>query len=247
MGQIGEELRLHRESKGISLREIEEETKIRMKYLIALEADDFDALPGKVYVIGFLRTYARFLGMNDEEMVNSLKSLPSFNVHEEETKEKKKKKTAPKSVKSKYLILIIVLALVIGGISFAFFRDGDKNKPNEIVPQTQTPPEEQEAPNNIPGTPETESQTDANSESEINGVSVTVIIKESSCWIDVHIDGKSFFQGTLSAGENRTFIGQEKISIKYGNAGVVEVIANGESIYPVGNIGQVITKEYTEN
>jgi len=245
MGQIGEELRLHRESKGISLREVEEATKIRMKYLIALEADDYDALPGKVYVIGFLRTYARYLGMNDEELVNSLKSQSSFEVNEEETKEKAK--PASKKSNSSILILIIVIALVIAGISFVFLRDGDNNSPSENLPQTETPQGEQDTPSNIPDTPETENQNDANSESEINGVSVTVMIKEDKCWIDVNIDGVSDFRGTLNAGENRTFSGQEKISIKYGNAGVAEVIANGESIYPVGKIGEVITKEYTEN
>ncbi|MEL7564295.1 MAG: RodZ domain-containing protein [Dehalobacterium sp.] len=245
MGQIGDELRLYRESKGISLREVEEATKIRMKYLIALEADDYDALPGKVYVIGFLRTYARFLGMNAEELVNSLKSQSSFEVQEEETKEKVKptrKRSHPTA-----LILIIVLALVIGGISFALLHDWDMNTPNENVPQTETPQEEPDTPGNIPDTSEPENQNDGNSESEINGVSVTVIIKESKCWIGVNIDGVSDFEGTLYAGENRTFSGQEKISIKYGNARVVEVIANGESTYPVDNTGQVVTKEYTAN
>lgn len=246
MGQIGDVLRIQREKKGLSLREVEEATKIRMKYLIAMEADDFDALPGKAYVIGFLRTYARFLGINDEELVHSLKSLPQYEVQEEEIVEKVK--PAPRNSRALSLIMIIILALVIGGIVLAFFRDkGEEGPPNnDTPPQVQTPQEGENPPDdNAPVLPDTEDPTAL--EPDTSGVSVTVIVREDNCWIGVTIDGQNDFQGTLKAGESRTFTGQGSIKIKYGNAGVVEVIANGEQVYPLGNIGQVITREYTEN
>jgi cytoskeleton protein RodZ len=246
MDLIGEELRIRRESKGLSLREVEDATKIRMKYLIALEADDFDALPGKVYVIGFLRTYARFLEMDDEELVNKVKSLSQF---AEEQDEEPEKTTIKKSPGSPNLILIIavIAALIFAGIVYTLSRDKNDKIPEESIPQTQTNSENESSDNgSAQNTQETETNQDANNEMEISGVSVTVIIREASCWMDVKIDGKNDFNGTLKAGENRTFVGQEKITIKYGNAGAVEVIVNGESIYPVGNPGQVITVEYTE-
>lgn len=253
MSQIGEELRLNRESKGISLREVENATNIRMKYLIALEAEDFDVLPGKVYIIGFLKTYASFLGMDDQEMVSRLKSQISSDPPSEEFKEQDK--TRPKYKRKKtqpnLFIILIISALVIVGLIFAFSHDWGKKISNEGDFPIDNPQEEQQNPTNIPNNPEipeipeTDPEININ-EPEISGVSVTVIIKESSCWIEVIIDGVPNFQGTLSEGENRTFIGQEIISIKYGNPRVVEVISNGESIYPVSNSGQVITKEYKE-
>jgi len=72
---IGEKLRNAREENGITLAEVENETKIRRKYIIALENEDFDVLPGKVYVKGFLRNYARFLGVDGDDLVNEYEDL----------------------------------------------------------------------------------------------------------------------------------------------------------------------------
>lgn len=67
MIQLGQMLRDARESKGVSLAEAEEATKIRRKYLQALEEADYDALPPSVYSRGFLRSYATYLGLDPEE------------------------------------------------------------------------------------------------------------------------------------------------------------------------------------
>lgn len=67
MIQLGQMLREARESKGISLAKAEEATKIRRKYLQALEETDYDALPPSVYSRGFLHSYATYLGLDPEE------------------------------------------------------------------------------------------------------------------------------------------------------------------------------------
>lgn len=67
MSELGQMLRDARESKGISLAEAEEATKIRRKYLQALEGADYSALPPSIYARGFLRNYAAYLGLNAEE------------------------------------------------------------------------------------------------------------------------------------------------------------------------------------
>lgn len=69
MSELGQILREAREAKGISLAEAEAATKIRRKYLQALEETRYDALPPGVYVRGFLRSYASFLGLNPDEVV----------------------------------------------------------------------------------------------------------------------------------------------------------------------------------
>jgi cytoskeletal protein RodZ len=65
---VGERLAAARARQGIDLARVERETKIRAAYLAALEADDPDALPPPVYALGFLRTYARYLGLDPEEL-----------------------------------------------------------------------------------------------------------------------------------------------------------------------------------
>jgi hypothetical protein len=65
---VGEKLRDARETRGVDLFRVERDTKIRSKYLAALEDGDFTDLPGDVYARGFLRNYATYLGLDPDEM-----------------------------------------------------------------------------------------------------------------------------------------------------------------------------------
>ncbi len=76
MLQIGARLREAREKQNISLLQVEDATKINKRYLEALEADEFQELPGSVYAVGFLKNYARFLEFSPTEislMVDGMK------------------------------------------------------------------------------------------------------------------------------------------------------------------------------
>jgi transcriptional regulator with XRE-family HTH domain len=67
---VGERLRDAREIRGLDLYRVERDTKIRHKYLEALEAGDYADLPGDVYTRGFLRNYATYLGLDPDELVD---------------------------------------------------------------------------------------------------------------------------------------------------------------------------------
>ena len=67
---FGTWLRSQREARGVSLREIADSTRISLRYLEALEMDRFDALPAPVFARGFLREYARVVGLDADEVVN---------------------------------------------------------------------------------------------------------------------------------------------------------------------------------
>lgn len=69
-GSFGHWLRRQRELREISLRDIAERTKISLRYLEAMEDDRFDDLPAPVFAKGFLREYARYVGLSPDEVVN---------------------------------------------------------------------------------------------------------------------------------------------------------------------------------
>ena len=69
MARLGETLRLQREKKGITLDQAAADTRIREKFLKALEDDDHQSLPGAVYTKGFLRNYSEYLDLDQEELV----------------------------------------------------------------------------------------------------------------------------------------------------------------------------------
>src|SRR5438270_4182565 len=64
---IGEKLRLEREARGIALRDISEQTRISMRYLEAIETDDYRRLPGGIFNRSFIRAYAKFIGYDEHE------------------------------------------------------------------------------------------------------------------------------------------------------------------------------------
>jgi cytoskeletal protein RodZ len=78
MGDVGTKLRDERERLGIGIDQIEAETHIRAKYLLALEEDRFDVLPGPAYVRAFLRGYAERLGLDAQELMAELNTRPGM-------------------------------------------------------------------------------------------------------------------------------------------------------------------------
>jgi len=71
MSTFGEELKRERELREISLREVSEATKINLRYLEAMESNDFASLPGGLFNRGFVRAYAQYIGVDPESMVNA--------------------------------------------------------------------------------------------------------------------------------------------------------------------------------
>src|SRR5256886_17076883 len=69
-GAFGERMRREREMRGIKLEEIAESTKIGKRNLEALEQERFDQLPGGIFNKGFVRAYAKYLGLDEEQAVN---------------------------------------------------------------------------------------------------------------------------------------------------------------------------------
>jgi cytoskeletal protein RodZ len=68
---FGEELKRERELRQISLREVAQATKIKLRYLEAMERNDFSYLPGGLFNRGFVRAYSKHIGVDPEAMVNA--------------------------------------------------------------------------------------------------------------------------------------------------------------------------------
>lgn len=80
MQELGAMLRKRREAMGASLAEVEAATKIRQKYLAALEADEWSLLPGEVVGRGFLRNYATYLGLDSTELIERRRAVVDPNT-----------------------------------------------------------------------------------------------------------------------------------------------------------------------
>ena len=132
MESIGEKLRVEREQKGLSVEQVARDTNIAKRYLHALETEDFSVFPGDPYLIGFLRNYAEYLGLDPEEMVSLYKNftIQSQPVPMDELLDNKRSKRG-----WIYLIgAIIIAGLVVGGyfLSPVVFGQRDRAE-SEVV------------------------------------------------------------------------------------------------------------------
>lgn len=101
MQGIGEILKKAREAKGITLEEVAEATKIRRKYLEAIEQDEFQVLPGEVYARGFVTAYLKYLDIKDQpEVLEIMKPKVSREAQAVQEQLERAEKAAQESIKS---------------------------------------------------------------------------------------------------------------------------------------------------
>ena len=110
MDTFGDILRSSREEKGYSLEQVARDTNIARKYLTALEEEDFSIFPGEPYLIGFLKNYSEYLGLDSREMVTLHKNmrLQEPPVPIEALLDKGRPKTP-------IILLVILISAAVGG------------------------------------------------------------------------------------------------------------------------------------
>src|SRR6185437_3304131 len=126
MGSFGDKLKREREMRGVTLDEIADSTKIARRHLEALESEDFGFLPGGVFNKGFVRAYARFIGIDEDQAVADYAAVsqevpPPEDQFPLEIHEKPNRELNPRSLR--YLPVIgsaVALVLVVAG--YAMYR-----------------------------------------------------------------------------------------------------------------------------
>jgi cytoskeletal protein RodZ len=142
---IGEKLRLARETRGIALRDISEQTRISMRYLEAIESDDYRRLPGGIFNRSFIRAYAKFVGYDEDQAIDDYsRTLRELGQPDEESEPKTFKslvytddashRSPLKNLLLAIVILAILTACVLGGLHFYRRRLAPKTLPGTVQP-----------------------------------------------------------------------------------------------------------------
>lgn len=121
--RVGDRLRAAREAKGLSVEQVAAETRIPFRHLETIEAGNFAALPSRTYAIGFSRTYARTLGLDEREVIDQVRAELAEGDPYVADKPARFEPGDPARVPGRGLAWFALLAavLLIGGI-FAFYR-----------------------------------------------------------------------------------------------------------------------------
>ena len=225
MFEIGNSLREARVRQQIELGEAELSTKIRARYLRALEDEHFDALPGQTYVKGFLRTYADYLGLDGQLYVDEFNSR--FGDGEEPREPVVARRTSHVARQHRRLerrwiafALAGIAALVVFFI--AAWKSG--GNPNEPIPNLGTTT----APKKVlpAATPMKKAPT--------KPVSFRLYVRalNGNCWMEVRnwsTAGKTRFAGTVEPGQSQRFVAR-RLWVSFGNPGNLAVVYNGKVV-----------------
>jgi len=124
--EIGNSLREVRERQGLGYPEIELATKIRAKYIRALEEEDFDSVPGDAYVRGFLRTYAEYLGLDGDVYVDEYASrfLADWREEPRERPERPRVRRRERRLERRAVLLVLAGIALVTALVFAAWRYG---------------------------------------------------------------------------------------------------------------------------
>ncbi len=178
---MGSTLRAEREKRGLTIKDIERETSIRAKYLEALEKGMYDALPGEVYVKGFIRNYADFLHLDAEKLVQEYReeihgedvepiaqAAPAttsiVNEHAPFSSGSDFHERVEKSHKSQIVSMVVAAVVIafVGSMYYFFGDDPSAPKPQQTAQQsaTQKPQPPQQKPQQTqPAAPVQNTQT----------------------------------------------------------------------------------------
>ena len=134
---VGERLRLAREEKGMTIPQVAAETRIPQRQLELIEAGQFAALPARTYAIGFSRSYARLVGLDERAVADEVRAELAANDPADRHRAATFEPGDPARVPSRALALFSALAallLIVGGVVFYQTFFSPAAGPGSIVP-----------------------------------------------------------------------------------------------------------------
>lgn len=275
MSSVGEQLRRERLTKGLNLEQISRETKISARMLEAIEKDRFEALPGGVFAKSFVRQYARFLGLDEEEMaaavekaINPTGDVPSFAALQEPTFKVPRMAEWEGGRRSNSSVLpalaLVVAVMLVCSAVYAWWQRSRrpamatpiaaarKRPAAAAKPVEQTPvaPAVASNPEAAPKADLTVSAPprEATPVPEIDNPAAVLHVSmtaEADVWIQVFADGKSVMNNLIHPNEVKTFAAVDAVRVRTGNAGDLQMTVNGKPAGSLGPRGQVRNVEVT--
>jgi len=235
---LGETLRQARLDKSVSLADAARDTRIRRSYLEALEAEDAASLPPAVYTRGFLRTYAEYLGLNAQAMVD-LYQPPARREPSPQLRPAVPRVAIPRQIPLRPVMYGISGIAFVAAIGFAWnwyqdvqhtLNQGDSSlrarvgtpTPGGARLPTAFPIVASPSPTPVPTPEPTPSPTPT-----IDGILVE-FRTTSRVYVEAAVDGQQLVAETLAPGTQRTLpLAQNSVIIRTSNGSAVDVTVNG--------------------
>jgi len=249
LASFGEELRREREIRGISLKEISDATKISRRFLEALERNDHRTLPAPVFTRGFVREYARYVGLSAEEMVNrynfaaanddriekppTVAKYPETPVRDITPKPAPKRGIPPTYARvDRNVLASLLILLALASVAYWAVQFKRKEREAEAAATAIAAP-----PAKALATPVIEPPALLPDDSVLR----MTMAATADSWVELEADGKTVMSDVIRAGQQQNFEAREQFRFrKIGNASGLSLRLNGTSIPPLGGDGEVV-------
>ncbi|MDP2939360.1 MAG: DUF4115 domain-containing protein [Candidatus Omnitrophota bacterium] len=224
---LGSQLRQVREARGISLEEVQAKTKIPIDILRSIEREEKIRRLSPVYLKGFLKIYAKFLGVKittDE----ASKTGASFAPKKESNAFEKSKFQLSSGKKINYFLWIkifVSLVILIVLIRFVIFLSHKR----KLAPSKTS----------VPQVVSTVKLPEVRSQEKATRRKLAIRAKENT-WLQVKCDGKLFFRGILRKGTSESWVAKDKFELSVGNAAAIDLELDNKVISPLGRRGQAL-------
>lgn len=227
-------MKREREVRGISLQEIAEATKISLRYLQALEEDQFELLPGKFFTRAIIRSYAQQVGLDPEKVLQQYQQYVVGATLSEETPVVEKSEPIVQKFKSRKIAAIIIitfLALFLFFIlSWSLFHPPQPSS-QEVLTLTSLP---------LPRKNISQAYLQlAISIPASTSLKLNLQFTQKT-WLQVYADGILKINGLLYPGEEISLEAKQEFLLHVGNAGGFQFTINGLPGRRLGTSGQVI-------
>jgi len=236
METIGKYLKRVRETCGYSLEDVAGITRINLRYLEAIEKDDFEKIPGETFSHGFIRSFARCIGISDEEISRkireTLKTEPQA-VNTQNQDDMAERSVVRKPGKAR-IILPAAAAVILAALLIVLFTSGRESGTIRNSKELKEVPAE-----SIEVQPQVVAENNQVVQKKVEPVVLKVYARELT-WISARIDDKETKEALLKPGDGVMWNGDEKVVITVGNAGGIDLDVNGKRLDPIGRRGEVI-------
>jgi cytoskeleton protein RodZ len=268
---LGKYLKNQRESKKISLREVAKNTRVREHVLRAIEEDQHHLLPPATYVKGFLLAYAKYLRLDPNDiLLRYERVLKGESVAPPSGQSPRPKREIPPAQASepKQKILwntkqtgVVIGVIVACFVFFYFFFPYSSRPPTEPIPEKLVERKSPIAPSPpalaTPQPPEGKPvvkekkpltlSTPAAATTSVQGkklISLQLKAIEET-WLSLQADDQPEREMTFKPGEGFSVQASNRILMKLGNAGGLDLVLNGKPLDKVGRSGEVVTLAFT--
>lgn len=243
MPTLGQELKKLREDRGINLHQISDATHIGVRFLQSIESDTYDILPGGIFNRAFVRKFANYVGM-DEEQALALYERQLEEMGGEEAPRNnylRADEFEEKPPGNSWLLSgIMFLLLCAGAYAAAQYFKGQQHPAGGEVVTVSTPTPEPSPSATATPDPNASPSLDASPSPEASpsvtppasGLLVALTANGSDCWISVKADGLNTQQVLLKAGETKEVTVLEKVILNLGNYPALNIKVNGRTVNP---------------